>query len=227
MDLGENDVSYLPPVLKVDIVPVAQVGGDAPQLREGLGDRDHMPGAGDVHPGVPHVGDEEHVVFLHLLEHREQPLVVQDKVLKLRVELHPVHAVLPHPGQLLPEALAGRVEGAAGDELGVRLRLAENIAVDVLHLVGGGGGGEDHGAFDSRLAQGLHQLRHTAVVVGGLREVEVLGGGHGGLSGDLLRENVGVHVDDSHDVGSYVQGAEGVRPRVVSIIIAHTKPTIK
>ncbi len=37
MDLGENDVSYLPPVLKVDIVPVAQVGGQELDLLRGDG----------------------------------------------------------------------------------------------------------------------------------------------------------------------------------------------
>ena len=51
-----------------------------------------------------------------------------------------------------------RVEGAAGDELGVGLGLLPDIAVDMLHLVGGGGGGEDHGVGDLRLGEDVHQF---------------------------------------------------------------------
>ena len=35
MNLGENDVGYLPPILKVDVLPVAQVGGQELDLLRG------------------------------------------------------------------------------------------------------------------------------------------------------------------------------------------------
>ena len=115
-------------------------------------------GAGHVHPGVPHVADQEHVRPLHLLEHGKEPLIVQGEVLELRVDLHPVDAVVPQPLQLLPVVLVLGVEGAAGDELGVLPALLVDEAVDGLHLVGGGGGGEHHGVLDPRLRQHVRQL---------------------------------------------------------------------
>ena len=187
-----------PDLLHVPVPPVPQVGGDTPQLGEGRGHRQQVLGAGHVHPGVPHVADQEHVRPLHLLEHGKEPLIVQGEVLELRVDLHPVDAVVPQPLQLLPVVFILGVEGAAGDELGVLLALLADEAVDGLHLVGGGGGGEHHGVLDPRLRQHVRQLLDLPVVVGGLRQVEVLGGGHGGLLRHLVREDVGVHVDDSH-----------------------------
>ena len=147
------------------------------------------------------MGDQKHVVGRHLLEHGEEPLIIQNKVLKLRVELDAVDAVLPHPPELRLKPLILRVEGAAGDELRMGLRLLEDVAVDVLHLGGGGGGGEHQGVADPRLAEHVHQLLDAAVVVGGLGQVKVVRGGHGGLPGDLVGEDVGVGVDDSHGGG--------------------------
>ena len=56
----------------------------------------------------------------------------------------------------LPVPLVPGVEGAAGDELGVGLRFGEDIAVDMLHLMLGGGGGEHHGVVNVRPGASPH-----------------------------------------------------------------------
>ena len=178
-----------------------------------------MPGAGDIHPRVPHVGNQEHILALHLLKHGKQPLVVQGEVLKLRVKLHPVYPVFPHPLQFFPVALIPGVESAAGDEARVRLRLRKNIAIDMLHLMSRGGGRKHHGIVDMRTSQNLQQLIDAAVVVGRLGQVKVLRRSDGGLGGDLFGKNVGVHINDFHGT-SLLHGG-------FSMSITHTKASIK
>ena len=99
------------------------------------------------------------------------------------------------------------------------LRLREDIAVDMLHLMGGGGSGEDHGPADPGPVQDFQQLARAAIVVGGLGQVEVLRRGDCSLGGDLLRKNMGVHIDDFH--GTFLLHGG------FAMSIAHLKASIK
>ena len=200
-DVGVDvlQLCHRPDLLHIPVPPIAQVGGDAAQPGEGPGHRQQPPRAGHVDPRVPHVGDEEHIVPLHLLEHGKQPLVVQNEALELRVDLHAEDAVLPHPAQLVLIPLIPGVEGTAGDQLPVEPGLLQDIAVDALHLVGGGGGGEHHGIIDPRVIQHGGQLIHGAEVVGRLRQTEVVHHIEGRLPRHLIGENMGMHVNHSHN----------------------------
>ena len=204
IDIGQNQTfpGFGP------LTPAAEVSANEFHFGKKLRQTLHTVGARVVVAIIAGVCHKEEVLITHTLVHRQQPVVIQGEALDIRMELDAHQPQLLDAVDFLFKVGIVDVHRSHTDKLAVRGTFAGDKAVDALHLVGSGGGGEHHRTGDPGLTLLLQQIGYRTAAAGQIGGsvhlvivrlcVEMTGGLHGRF-GDLVGENVNMSVDDFHE----------------------------